>query len=735
MSDTTTYWAAEADTKELVKRALERFGRALAKAERSGQLDRTRRMLLAYYGRGEGGRDTSRTRLGGRQGELALMVHNGVRPLISQVLALVCGQRPGLKPVATNTDASSIAATELADGVRKHYERTLELPGVELDVARGGFLGGAHWGVLAWKRTKGEPYGIDESGRLVYEGGVEVFSLPWWRMAADPLARRPIERNWVLFKRPANRFELAAEYPECADRLVQDAGQLPSNDWGEQIASLKDFDGLDELFGDNLDPEDGVWVWELRHLPTAALPRGRIVRFVSGDIVLFDSASFKAPAPTGGEQPVQEEAEGRDVGYPYAGLHAYDFASERVVGTARGHSGGWDMLGLQELLDVCTSTTATVVNLYGAPHLWAGAAGAGGIHAAAMGSGPIIIETATKPEVINLLDQALSRGLVDVTGFVRDLLREAGQLNKTVMGEPDKNMPAQAQALQRAQAVQVHQTAQGEFFRLVENLATGCLQLSQRFAKTKQMAEIAGKAGTWELKEWSREDVANVPRFSLEIVNPLTQSYEGRQAEAEFLAERGWLTKDGYLSLKSTGSLKEPLEADNAKLELLAQHKQLLRDGIGLPPLDEAATELALMQNPLAGPVFVDDGTPHVRLVKLDPHWLTIPEYYSVLLSPAARENPAVVDAVTGVVQESLRLWASLTPDELAVMGGPPLPSQMQASTPEAPMPGGEGAPAPGAGPTSSGPSGPPGEPQLPKPPPDPITQQQPGRESLGLTQ
>ena len=263
----------------------------------------------------------------------------------------------------------------------------------------------------------------------------------------------------------------------------------------------------------------------------------------------------------------------------------------------------------------------------------------------------------------------------------------------------------------------------------MENLATGCLQLSQRFAKTKQTAEIAGKAGTWELREWSREDIANVPRFSLEIVNPLTQSYEGRQAEAEFLAERGWLTKDGYLSLKATGSLKEPLEADGAKLELLAQHKQLLRDGIGLPPLDEAATEQALMADPMAGPVFVDDGQPHVRLVKLDPHWLAIPEYYSVLLSPAARENPAVVEAVTGVVQESLRLWASLTPDELAVMGGPPLPSQMQAATPDAgPMPPGDSAP-PGGGAPS------PDAPKLPKPPADPITQQQPGRESLGLTQ
>lgn len=761
MTDKRTYWAAEQDPQELVSRALSKFCQAMNTARKIGTLDRTRRMLMAYYGRGVDGRDTTRTRLAGKQGELAKMVHNAVRPLNAQVLALICGQRPGLKPVATNTDADSIAQTALADGIRSHYERTLEVPAIETDVVRGGTLAGQFWAVESWKRSKGAAYGVDEAGRLAYEGGIELVSLPWWRAAADPLARRPVQRQWFLFKSPANRFDLAAEYSHCEEKLLEGVESKNAIDWAQQITGYTDFEQLDVLFGDTLEAEEGVWVWELRHLPTPALPKGRYVRFVTGDCVLFDSAQYKeAPqVQVSGQADVEEvdpptqaidaapaPAGAVDVGYPYAEteLHAYDYCPERIVGTATGHTSQWDVLGLQEMLDVCTTVLATVVNLFGLPHLWAGPKGAAGITAEPMSSGPIILETPSKPEVIKF--EALSDDVVEAISIIRELAVEAGSLNKTVMGETDPGMPAQLAALQRAQAVQVHQTATGEYVRLVENIATGLLKLSQRFAKSEQTAEIAGKSGQYELKKWKRENIAGVPRFAVEIVNPLTQSFEGRQAEAEFMADKidpktgtPWLTREGYLTLKSTGTLKEPLEADQAKLELLTQHKTLLREGKGLPPIDMPATEAALAADPTAGPVFMGgNGDQFVRLNKLDPHWFTIPEYFSVLLSPTARENPDVVKAVHGVIQESMRLWASLTPDELAIMHGTALPSQLAASQPGPPAEGGApGAPGDGPAPPGGDAAAPamagPSDPSMPKPPPDPIAGTQQGAEATAL--
>lgn len=752
MSDKRTYWADEQDHQELIRRVLSRFCASLETARKIGTLDRTRRMLMAYYSRGSG-RDATRTRIGGKAGELSIMVHNAVRPLAAQVLALVAGQRPGLKPVATNTDADSIAQTALADGIRAHYERTLEVPAIETDVVRGGHLTSQFWAVQSWKRSLGKPYGVDEEGRLAYEGGIELVSVPWWRAAADPLARRPVHRNWFLWKSPANRFDLASEYPHCAEYLLDGSESRNSFDWAERITNYSDFDQLDVLFGDTLEAEEGVWKWELRHRPTPAMPKGRLVSFV-GDHVLFDSARFEKTPKTyvdggamgaddasaldryekqEGDEATPDAAGPVDVGYPYEELHAHDYCPERIVGTTTGHTSAWDVLGLQEMLDVCTTSLATVINLYGLPHLWAGPLGAAGLDSNAMSTGPIILETKSKPEVLKF--EALSSDVVEGINILRELAAEASSLNKSVMGDVDPGMPAQLAALQRAQAVQVHQTATGEYVRLVEAIATGLLRLSQRFAKSEQTAEIAGKSGAWEAKKWTRKDIAGVPRFAVEIVNPLTQSFEGRQAEAEFMSAQGWLSKEGYLTLKSTGSLKEPLEASQAALELITQNKQMLRDGKGLPPIDMVATEEALLDDPMAGPVFAA-GTPgeHVRLNRLDPHWRTIPEYFSVILSPSSRENPAVMKAVTDVLRESQRLWASLTPDELAIMGGPALPSQMAASQPGMPpeaggMPEGGDAPAQSDAPAMAGPK----EPSLPKPPPDPITGEQQGPEASAL--
>lgn len=76
-------------------------------------------------------------------------------------------------------------------------------------------------------------------------------------------------------------------------------------------------------------------------------------------------------------------------------------------------------------------------------------------------------------------------------------------------------------------------------------------------------------------------------------------------------------------------------------------------------------------------------------------HWLDIPEYLSVLSTPESLENPQVVSAVLEVVQEKLNLWRTMDPDLLALLGGPPPPSQ--AMTPP---------PAPGAQSKTPAPSG-----------------------------
>lgn len=747
MPDTQVYWAAEPTSAELVRRATERVSRHLGRMRQMGRLAKARALLSTSYGYGTDGQTRTDALQGkGPEGNVLSWSVNLVRPILDNVLSLIAGQRPGIKPVPTNTDATSGAQTRMADELRGYYERKLDLANLELDVVRGGLRSSSWWLVQGWRPDMGSVMGMDpETGRLAYEGDVECFSLPFWRVAHDMTARREVDRQWVIFRRAMNRHDLCATYPRCAQHLIE--GVTGREDWGKRLGEGDDTASLDAMFNDVIDNEDAVWVWELRHRPSPALPEGRLVRFVDEQTVFFDSYAFVPP-----DAPYDAAVEPQRMKYPYdpKELHAIEWAPERVVGTANGHAPGFDLLGAQELQDICTASMATTLNVLGTPHMWMGPMGEGNkAPTYPLGnSGIMALEGPNPPQVVDF--PALKAEVVEAFKTVRSVAAEMVSLNNVVQGRPDKGMPAQAMALMRAQAVQFHQAAQGEYVRLVERNVTGVLRLLQAFASSPRVAEIAGKSGEWRSKEWRKKDIAGVARFQCEAINPMTLSYESRVALAETMAGKDWIDREGFMAIYQTGDLREKLDSVTSSRDLIAANKDLLRQGIGLPPVDMQATMQAqdeAMQAAMAdptmatdpstvGPVFADDGKEHVRLLKTDPHWVAYNEYKSVLDSPSARENPAVVEAVLGVLQETLRLWASLTPDEVAAAQGTPLPSQMAMTAPTSTtgIPGGGETTSTGmpeGGETSSTMPKPDG-PRLPKPPPDPITDSQQGTESLG---
>jgi hypothetical protein len=185
------------------------------------------------------------------------------------------------------------------------------------------------------------------------------------------------------------------------------------------------------------------------------------------------------------------------------------------------------------------------------------------------------------------------------------------------------------------------------------------------------------------------------------------------------------MTRDEFLAVYTTGNLTQTFDAQKAHLGRLAKEKELLLQGIGLPPVDaQASLEKG-------EPVFVDDGQPHIRPLLTDRHWVDIPEYLALLESPDARSDAKLVRAVTEVVQEHLRLWRAMPPDLLQLLGGPPPPP------PDMPPPiPGAAPPAEGRGPkpnmaelAEAVPGGAP-DVKLPAPPPNPLTGERPPPQS-----
>lgn len=728
------YWAAEPESRRAAARAIEHWAWGQGQMWRSGRMSRALSLVSAYYGRGVKGDSTSSDlELGGDAGETTIAHVNGIAPLITNVVGLIAGRRPAVKPVATNGDATSTAQTRLAAQLHEYYDRRDGAPELELDAVRGGVLATSWWVVQSWLRQAGDVYALGPNGQPRYEGDLLMLTLPPWCVAADPVAHNVDARRWVVFRQRANRWDLAARAgdPYVREKLERGATLAPAglSQWLPQGAVSR-YNDMDALLGQDMPDEDAVTVWEVRHLPTPALPKGRLMQFVDDDCILFDSAAVGVDGglvvdETTGEESYTPPSEVRDVGYPYAKreLHAYEYAPERVVGSSNGHSASVNLLGLQRVMDICTTSIATGIDRLGMALLWGGPSGEPQ-KPLDLGRGVQLLDTPNRPEVVDL--PAVKPEMVSVFDFAQSQSRQTVALNDTVMGAPPKGMPASAQALQRAQAVQYHQVSQAEYVRLVERVSNGRLVMLKRFAKSKRIAEIAGRDGAYEVLEWSAEDIEGVERFRVEPVDPMSTSFEARQATAEFLAGKGLLSPEGFLGFLQTGNLEAELRPQTAWKELVERNKALLQQGVGLPPTDVA-------QSMATGePVFVEDGQVHVRPLKSDPHHVAIPAYLSVANDPNIRSrNPDVVEAALSVVQESMRLWVACTPDECRAFGLPLLPShEMAMAMPPMPL----DAPVDGASPeegvTETG--LPEESPALPEPPVDPLTGEQDTTESLG---
>lgn len=718
--DRKAYWASVQNPKRLIARCLERIAWHQSALRSTGRLDKMVRMMTAYYGRGtDGQRDTTSLLDGGEQGEVTELHTNVIRPVVQNTLSIIAGTRPAVKPVATNGDAVAAAETRLALGLHEYYDRKISAKTLEIECVRGGLIASGWWLVQGWAPKRGEPVAFDETtGQISYEGDIELFTVPPWRMASD-LAPNEAERRWVLFRRrmPVHDLAATAKDPEIQRKLLNGTSGANAAAYANSIlakATSSLTAALDSLLGEDFRAEDDVWVYELRHRPCPALPLGRLVRFVEPDIILWDSMAAGEPEPLAEGQ---DELVPKPVKYPYdeAELHAYEWCPERIVGTAHGHTPMSDLMGLQDFHDLCTASIASSVNLNGTQHLWSGGDAAPNVHR--LDSGPTVLESPTKPEVLDFA--ALKPEVVQAAEWARTLMNQSAALNDTVMGNPEKGMPASAQALQRAQAVQYHQVSQDEWVRLIEKNANGRLRLLKRFARVERVAEIAGAGGAWEVQKWKADDIAGVERFQVEPINPMSATFEGRQAIAEQMGVQG----DALLDFITTGSLKKVTETRTNQLELVEQNKALLLKGIGLAPVDMAASQQQgqpVFTQPPPGP----DGEPPqcVSILRSDPHHLAIPAYLSVVNSPQSRAEPTLITAALDCVTESLRLWMTLSPDECAAFGIPPLPSTAQVPM----MPPGA---APGSG-LASGvpqpppkPQGVPGEqpPGLPEPPRDPI--------------
>lgn len=619
--------------------------------ESNGFLEKLRSCYAAYHGAyftdsGSG----HQISFSGEQGELTDFPVNQWRNIATHILVMTVSNRPVIDCRAINTDYKSLVQTNLANNILEYYlkEKKLEVylkQAVEYAIVYGsGFL------VMEWDATRGEMVDyVEETKTKIYEGDLIFENLSPFDVMYDG-TKESGNHDWVLIRRWKNKHDLAAKYPEQSEEIKKLPTKSDSQGFRLGITTL-------------LSQTDDVAVYEFYHNRTECMPNGRYMMFLTSDIVL------------------------QDVPMPYRVLPVYRIAAANIHGTPHGYTPMFDLLPLQEALNMLYSTILTNQNAFGVQNVL-NPRGTD-IQVNQLAGGLNIIDynaSAGKPEPLNLTNTP--KEVFEFAKMVEQLMETLSGVNSVARGNPEPSLRSGTSlALVQSMALQFMSGLQASYVELVESIGTGVIKMLQDFASTPRMVAIAGKSSRSYMKEFTSDDISNIARVVVDIGNPMSRTTAGRVQMAQELIQYGQITPQQYVSILHTGNLDELTED--------IVHENLLM----------RAENEAMMDGKTPMPIFTDNHRDHI-------------DYHRRLLfDPELRLDHELVLRVQGHIQEHINLLRTVDPDLLVIMKQQPL-------QPPPPPPG--MAPPPGP----QGPGGP-GEGQAPPPGGQPPSQMMPPEQGI----
>jgi len=578
----------------------------------------------------------------GKRGQYSALWVNEFRNHLKHLASIITSQRPNFSARAVNTDKKSQSQTILANALLEYYmgEKKVEVhlkKAVEHALLFGeGFL------AVTWDTSQGEDLQvveIDVPGEAPSEGvrktGDVVFrNFQPYQVARELSREGDAQQNWYILNTQANRFDLAAKYPELADRIMA-------------LAPVDENDGLltevFRLLGTvEKTNSDDVQVLEFYHAKTEALPKGRIVTILGDDIVIQNGD------------------------LQYEELPIYRITPAEMLGQPFGYSVALDLLGLQEMYDIGFSTIATNQRNFGVQNVTV-TRDAGLKNKRYEGLNVLEHSPGTEPpKALNLTQTAPEQfKFLDV---VKKEMEIISGVNSVVRGDPQKSLESGAAlALVQNQTIQFSSDLQQSYVQLLENVGSAIIALLRAFGHERRTAAITGITNQQYLREFSKEDLEFVARVSVDLGNPMLRTVAGKVNLADQLGKLGLIENaDQFIQVVETGNLNPLIEGKRSELLLIRDENEVMSRG---EPVQVMAT---------------DNHAQHVL------------EHKSVLATAEVREplpegvepnetqalNAQIQKVVTDHILEHIQTFKDLDPILLALLGQTPPP-------PEAPEGGG----------------------------------------------
>lgn len=607
-SNDNRYWAT-VPANEIADEMLDKVDKYYRHIQAIGKINLYRRSWAYYYRPGLNGAQLNPT---GEQGELTSLSVNHYRNLLTHLETMTTQQRAAFEPKATNTDVKSQAQVILAIGLLDYYMREKKLDRYINQAVKDGLIYGEAFVKAEWDATSGEKYGTTATGAIIYQGDMKYSNYTPLNVIRDFTKESTSQEDWYIMRDFQNKYNLAAKFPDLAESILNDSSDMIELARTTTINSVA------------LEDSDNVVVYTLIHAPTPAIPEGRITTCLDNGTVMLDG-------------PI-----------PYTSTHVYRIAPDEMSGSIFGYTVGFDLLPMQESIDMLYSTVITNQSTFGVQNILVPKGH--DLSTSSMSGGLNVMEydpKVGKPEALNLTQTP-----PEIFNFISQLENTQQTLagvDSVTRGDPAASLKSgSALALVAAQSVQFSMTLQRSFSQLVEDLGTGTINILKEFATVPRIAAIAGKSNRPLMKEFKGDDLSSINRVTVDMGNPMTRTTAGKVNLAEQMMNMGLVENaDQYIQVITTGKLEPVIEGKQAGLLLIKGENEGLSDGI-----------------------------PQRALIT-DNHAKHILEHTTVLANPEIRQDPnnPIVAITLAHIQEHMNMMNDpMTQQLMAILHQEPVP-------------------------------------------------------------
>ena len=588
---TDAYWATK-PSHEMARIIPERVKAWDDFLEATGRTALYSRAARVYYGLDAHGRwiNSSAVSFGGEQGEVVLLHVNQFRSIVDQRVIHATGNRPYFQGLASNPSSVAEKAVEIAERLVEHdlaFEHAEEAWHEAVLASR---YFGEGWIESTWDFDAGENFGVSPDGTTIKTGAPTCRVYNVLDVARDPSTEKSRDCQWLITRRAVSKWDLAATYPEFADKLTS---AMPAEKYGSRFS----WDRFE--FAGSAKDNDWTFMLTLYHRSTKAVPGGRMVTVV-GDTVLFDG-----PLPYD-DLPLDAMSEGEEPDAPV------------------GHSTDWDLLGPQEALNSAVSTILTNHDAFGVQNILV-PDGAnvdvedlrGGLRfiKANMAAGEI------KPLQLLRVDPTS----FEIIKFCIEVMETLSGINSVARGNPQASLKSGSSlAMVQSMAIQANSHIKNTADRFLERVLNKRIRLYQRFAATERVLTMVGVDEKTAVLKFKAEDIAPVKRVILMQDNPAMRMLSMRRELASEMAERfpQQVTPSQFFEVIKTGRFEPITDAPAAQtMHIRWENERLIA---GLP----------------------------CRVIGVDDHPSHIQEHVVTLYDAVHREDEIAIAGILAHIQE-----------------------------------------------------------------------------------